>query len=186
MRYPPRISEEPVLTRWMNLEIEKINEGMVRDRKSLSALLQEKTPAQPQRKENSIASAGRSLPPLGRAPGRPAPQPQAPDTFFMTPDVPDSCRCMDKEPLEPPFSRGNQQPSHDTAGETPGIPGNCIRDPAGRPTRCPDCQDRTDNCPGDPVVITGYKPELSRAPESMPGALPAEKIAGVPEGQLLR
>jgi len=85
MRYPPRISEEPVLTRWMNLEIEKINEGMVRDRKSLSALLQEKTPAQPQRKENSIASAGRSLPPLEKASGRPAPQPQAPDTFLYDP-----------------------------------------------------------------------------------------------------
>ncbi len=38
MTHPPRIADESVLARWMSMEIGKINEGVVRDRKPLSLL----------------------------------------------------------------------------------------------------------------------------------------------------
>jgi uncharacterized protein (UPF0216 family) len=44
MTHPPRVSDESVLARWMSLEIGKINEGVARDRKILSRLLDEKVP----------------------------------------------------------------------------------------------------------------------------------------------
>jgi len=45
MTHPPRVSDESVLARWMSLEIGKINEGVVRDRKILSLLLDVKVPS---------------------------------------------------------------------------------------------------------------------------------------------
>jgi hypothetical protein len=44
MSYPPRITDESVLVRWMGLEIAKMNEGVVTQRKSLAVLLAEKDP----------------------------------------------------------------------------------------------------------------------------------------------
>ena len=45
MTHPPRITDESVLARWMSMEIGKINEGVVRDRKPLSLLLDEENPS---------------------------------------------------------------------------------------------------------------------------------------------
>jgi hypothetical protein len=45
MTHPPRITDESVLARWMSMEIGKINEGVVRDRKILSRLLDEEIPS---------------------------------------------------------------------------------------------------------------------------------------------
>jgi hypothetical protein len=44
MTHPPRITDESMLARWMSMEIGKINEGVVRDRKPLSLLLDEENP----------------------------------------------------------------------------------------------------------------------------------------------
>jgi len=52
MTHPPRITDESVLMRWMSMEIGRINEGVVKDRKSLSILLMEETPCAPTKKGN--------------------------------------------------------------------------------------------------------------------------------------
>ena len=44
MTHRPRITEESVLTRWMGMEIARINDGMVSGRKTLSSLLAEEDP----------------------------------------------------------------------------------------------------------------------------------------------
>lgn len=96
MTHPPRITDEFVLSRWMSMEIVKINEGLVRDRKSLAALLPEQKPSAITRKGESylfdisvIALLGQRLPvELHR-------RLRLPILFFMSPDVPDSCWCMD-------------------------------------------------------------------------------------------
>ncbi len=50
MTHPPRITDESVLVRWMGLEIAKMNEGVVTQRKSLAVLLAEKDPFRSPRK----------------------------------------------------------------------------------------------------------------------------------------
>ena len=45
MDRPPRITDESVLSRWMSLEMGRINQGIVEERKTLAELLQEETPA---------------------------------------------------------------------------------------------------------------------------------------------
>ncbi len=41
----PRISEETVMTRWLALELKRMNEGTVAARKALAELLSEPVPA---------------------------------------------------------------------------------------------------------------------------------------------
>jgi uncharacterized protein (UPF0216 family) len=41
----PRITDESVLSRWMSLEMGRINQGIVEVRKTLAELLREETPA---------------------------------------------------------------------------------------------------------------------------------------------
>jgi uncharacterized protein (UPF0216 family) len=45
MSYRPGITDEDVLKRWMGIEITKMNEGIVADRKSLLRLLREDIPS---------------------------------------------------------------------------------------------------------------------------------------------
>ena len=44
MTHTPRITEESILARWIGLESAKMNEGMVKQRKSLAILLAKKNP----------------------------------------------------------------------------------------------------------------------------------------------
>ncbi len=69
MSYPPRITDESVLVRWMGLEIAKMNEGVVTQRKSLAVLLAEKDPVSNTKKGDKyhfdpsvIAILGKALP----------------------------------------------------------------------------------------------------------------------------
>jgi len=101
MTYPPRVSDESVLARWMNLEIGKINEGVVRDRKILSRLLDEKVPCASTKNgepyffdRNVIAALGKLLPVELQTRLR------LPILFFMSPKVPDSCWCADASAFE--------------------------------------------------------------------------------------
>ena len=91
MTHPPRITDESVLARWMGLEIAKMNEGVVSQRKSLAVLLTEKDPVSVTKKGETfhfdpsvIASLGKALPEdLQR-------QFRLPVLFYSSPDVPDS------------------------------------------------------------------------------------------------
>ncbi|MDD1700848.1 MAG: DUF61 family protein [Methanoregula sp.] len=101
MTHPPRITDESVLTRWMSMEIGRINEGVVRDRKTLSQLLTEETPGATTKKgepyffdRHAIAVLGKRLPDELQARLR------LPILFFISPDVPDSCWCADSAAFE--------------------------------------------------------------------------------------
>ena len=101
MTHPPRITDESVLTRWMSMEIGRINEGVVRDPKHLSRLLNEETPCATTKKgepyffdRNVIAALGERLPDELHA------RPRLPILFFISPDVPDSCWCADRAAFE--------------------------------------------------------------------------------------
>jgi uncharacterized protein (UPF0216 family) len=100
MTHPPRITDESVLSRWMGIEIAKMNEGVVAQRKSLAALLAEKDPLSHTRKGDTfhfdpcvIATLGKALPQdLQR-------RLRLPILFYASPDVPDSCMCPDETAL---------------------------------------------------------------------------------------
>jgi len=97
MTHPPRITDESVLTRWVSIEIGKMNEGIVQDRKSLSKLLGEETPCATTKKgeiyyfqKEVIATLGAKLPRELHT------RLKLPILFLLSPDVPDSCSCTDE------------------------------------------------------------------------------------------
>jgi uncharacterized protein (UPF0216 family) len=100
MTHAPRITDESVLARWMGIEIAKMNEGVVTQRRSLDALLAEKDPVSITKKGDTchfdpsvIATLGKALPEeLQR-------QLRLPVMFYSSPDVPDSCRFPDETAL---------------------------------------------------------------------------------------
>jgi uncharacterized protein (UPF0216 family) len=100
MSYPPRITDESVLVRWMGLEIAKMNEGVVTQRNSLAVLLAEKDPVSNTKKGDKyhfdpsvIAILGKALPEdLQR-------RLRLPVLFYSSPDVPVSCMCPDETAL---------------------------------------------------------------------------------------
>jgi uncharacterized protein (UPF0216 family) len=101
MTHPPRITDESVLTRWMSMEIGKMNEGIVQDRKFLSVLLGEEAPRATTKKgemyhfnKDVIAALGTKLPREIHA------RLKLPILFFLSPDVPDSCSCTDHAAFE--------------------------------------------------------------------------------------
>jgi len=101
MTHPPRITDESVLARWMSMEIGKINEGVVRDRKPLSLLLDEEIP-RATTKNGELYSFDRCvIEGLGK--GLPAElhrRLRLPMLFLMSPEVPDSCWCADAAEFE--------------------------------------------------------------------------------------
>jgi uncharacterized protein (UPF0216 family) len=95
MAHPPRITDDFVLTRWMAMEIGKINEVLVRDRKSLAAFL-ETTPCSFTKKGEPYRFDRSIITPIGQnLPEELHNRLRLPILFFMSPDVPDSCWCMD-------------------------------------------------------------------------------------------
>jgi len=97
MANPPRITDESVLTRWMGIEVGRINAGIVNTRRSLSSLLGEENPlATTQGGERYyfdravIMALGERLPPELHS------RLKLPVLFFLSPDVPDSCSCSDE------------------------------------------------------------------------------------------
>jgi uncharacterized protein (UPF0216 family) len=100
MSHAPRITDESVLVRWMGLEIAKINEGVVTQRKSLAVLLAEKNPLSVTKKGDTyhfdpsvIATLGKALQDDQKRKLR------LPILFYLSPDVPDSCMCPDEAAL---------------------------------------------------------------------------------------
>jgi uncharacterized protein (UPF0216 family) len=100
MTSPPRITDESVLTRWMGLEVAKMNEGLVTQRRPLYVLLAEKEPV-------SVTKKGDTYhfdPSVIRALGSALPEDlqrkiRLPVLFYISPDTPGSCSCPDEAAL---------------------------------------------------------------------------------------
>lgn len=100
MTCAPRFTDEPVLSRWISLEVSRMNEGLVRERKPLSLLLESEKPCSVTKKGEPyyfdkpvIGALGKSLPKdLQR-------QLRLPIQFFLSSDVPGSCSCPDARAL---------------------------------------------------------------------------------------
>ncbi|WP_340820072.1 DUF61 family protein [Methanolobus sp. WCC4] len=97
-RYP--LSNDSILTRWMRLEIGKLNDGIVSERKSLASLLEEEKPVSRTKvgKEhvfdiNVLQDLSERLPPdlHGKL--------KLPIIFFSDTKVPDSCYLNDPDAL---------------------------------------------------------------------------------------
>jgi uncharacterized protein (UPF0216 family) len=100
MTHPPRITDESVLARWMGLEIAKMNESIVTQRKSLLLLLRENDPASVTKNGDTyhfdssvIATLGKVLPEDVQRRLR------LPVLFYTSPDTPGSCSCTDEAAL---------------------------------------------------------------------------------------
>jgi len=93
----PGITEESVLTRWMGLEIARINDGVVAGRRSLAVLLSEGTPAAVTRGGGEYRFDREVLSALaGRLPGEFRSSLKLPILFFLDMDVRDSCYLADE------------------------------------------------------------------------------------------
>lgn len=97
MVHAPRITDESVITRWMGIEVARMNEGIVRDRKTLAVLLDEDEPSA-FRKDGTMYRFNREV--LGRLAGA-LPEElrlrlKLPVLFFQSPDVEGSCSCGDE------------------------------------------------------------------------------------------
>ena len=101
MTHPPRITDDSVLARWMGLEVAKMNEGLVQERKSLFVLLAEENPASVTKKGESYSFDKGTIGLLGKSlPEELQKQLKLPALFYSSPDVPDSCSCTDVHALE--------------------------------------------------------------------------------------
>jgi len=101
MTHPPRITEDSVLIRWMSMEIGKMNEGIVQDKKLLSVLLGEETPRATTKKGEPYYFQKEVIAPLGaKLPRELHARLKFPILFFLSPDVPDSCSCGDQAAFE--------------------------------------------------------------------------------------
>ena len=97
----PRITEESVLTRWMGMEIARMNDSVVSGRRSLASLLSGEIPKAVTRgggeyhfsRETLDALAGRLTPGLKSAL-------RLPVLFFLDVDVRDSCYLADETAVE--------------------------------------------------------------------------------------
>jgi hypothetical protein len=101
MTYRPRITEESVLTRWMGMEIARINDGIVAGRRSLAALLSEEDPKAVTRGGGEYHFSRETLTALGsRLPGKTRADLKLPILFFLDMDVRDSCYLADETAVE--------------------------------------------------------------------------------------
>jgi len=100
MSYPPRITDESVLTRWMGIEVAKMNEGLVQQRERLSVLLVQKEPVAVTKKGDMYHFDPAVIRALGSAlPEDLQRKIRLPVLFYMSPDTPGSCSCPDEAAL---------------------------------------------------------------------------------------
>ena len=97
MTYRPRITEESVLTRWMGMEIARINDGVVAGRRPLASLMAEENP-QGRTKGGGIHFFSRvTLASLGdRLDESTRKTLKLPIIFFFSVDIRDSCYLADE------------------------------------------------------------------------------------------
>lgn len=85
----------------MSIEIGKINEGVVRDRKTLFRLLEEETPCATSKNNEPYFFDRKVIAALGKVlPDELHTRFRLPLLFFMSPEVPDSCWCADAAAFE--------------------------------------------------------------------------------------
>ena len=101
MTHRPRITEEPVLSRWMGMEIARINDSIVVGRRSLSELLSEEDPKAVTRGGGEYHFSRETLAALeGRLPEEIRGALKLPILFFFDVDVRDSCFLADGTAVE--------------------------------------------------------------------------------------
>jgi uncharacterized protein (UPF0216 family) len=93
----PRITDESVLTRWMGMEITRINDSIVSERKTLASLLSEERPAARTKAGRDYPFDRDALASLGdRFPEETRKALKLPILFFVDMDVRDSCYLTDE------------------------------------------------------------------------------------------
>ncbi len=101
MTHRPRITEESVLTRWMGMEIARINDSIVAGRRSLAALLSEEDPKAVTRGGGEYHFSRETLAALAsRLPGEIQADLKLPILFFLDMDVRDSVYLADETAVE--------------------------------------------------------------------------------------
>lgn len=100
MTHPPRITDESVLARWIGIEIAKMNQGLVTERKPLAVLLAEDAPSSVTKNGERYSFDHAVLSSLaGRLPEELWRHLKLPILFYLSPDVPHSCSCPDSTAL---------------------------------------------------------------------------------------
>jgi uncharacterized protein (UPF0216 family) len=101
MAYRPRPDDEGVLKRWLSIEMGKINDGIVADRKRLSVLLEEESPSSVTRGGKGYAFDREVIRTLGKAlPPRVQDRLRLPILFFYVLDVRDSYYLNDETAVD--------------------------------------------------------------------------------------
>jgi uncharacterized protein (UPF0216 family) len=101
MTHRPRISEEAVITRWMGMEIARINDGIVAGRRSVAELLAEEDPEAVTRGGGEYHFSRETLAALaGRLPGELRAALKLPILFHLDLDVRDSCYLEDSTAID--------------------------------------------------------------------------------------
>lgn len=97
MTYRPRITEETVLTRWMGMEIARINDSVVAGRKTLALLLTAENPRARTKGGGDYHFSREALAPLGAGlTEQTRNAPKLPIIFFFILDIRDSCYLIDE------------------------------------------------------------------------------------------
>jgi len=101
MTHRPRITEESVLTRWMGMEIARINDSIVAGRRSLADLLSMDDPKAVTRGGGEYHFSRQTLATLAaRLPEETRAALKLPILFFFDMDVRDSCYLADETAVE--------------------------------------------------------------------------------------
>jgi len=101
MTHRPRITEESVLTRWMGMEMRRINDGIVAGRRSLSDLLNATDPRAVTRGGGEYCFSRGTLSALAsRLPEGLRAALKLPITFYFDMDIRDSCYLTDATAVE--------------------------------------------------------------------------------------
>jgi uncharacterized protein (UPF0216 family) len=101
MTHRPRITEESVLTRWLGMEVARINDSIVAGRRSLADLLAEEDPKAVTRGGGEYHFSRETLATLaGRLPEGTRRTLKLPLLFFSDMDVRDSCYLTDETAVE--------------------------------------------------------------------------------------
>ncbi|HOX34724.1 MAG TPA: DUF61 family protein [Methanoregulaceae archaeon] len=118
MPYPPRIPDESVLSRWIGLEVSRMNEGLVRERLPLALLLSSEKPSSVTRNgelyqfdRDLIENLEKVLPDDLRH------RLKLPIFFYLASDTPDSCSCPDEAALSVLQLLGEINPLRTMQGE---------------------------------------------------------------------
>jgi uncharacterized protein (UPF0216 family) len=101
MTHRPRIAEESVLTRWMGMELARMHDGVVAERKTLASLMAGESPAA-RTKGGGVHHFNRdTLASLGGLLGEETRKAlKLPILFFFSVDVRDSCYLADEAAVE--------------------------------------------------------------------------------------